>query len=148
MKEIIILRGLPFSGKTTWAEKLKERKKDIALFNIEKVLAFDMDKPRAIRWAIVKEKLNDVIKNNNTIVIDDINILSSNIKRLIEMLDSYAMHYNESFIVSIKVLHTPYKLCEKRAISANIDEHDMKILKHFYNHCLRREIIYNNEKDS
>lgn len=148
MKEIIILRGLPFSGKTTWAEKFKERKKDAASIDISEIADANSELPKAARWAVVRNNLEDIVSQYETILIDDVNILSSSIRSLMDFFSYYALIHRELFTVEIKDFHTPYLLCVKRAQNAEADETMMKRMRFLHNHCLRRKIIYNDEENS
>ena len=148
MKEIIILRGLPFSGKTTWAEKFKERKKDVASINLGEIAGANADLPKAARWAVVRNNLEDVVNRYETILINDVNILPSNIQSLLDFFSYYALIHRELFTVEIKDFHTPYLLCVKRAQDAGIDERALRRMRFLHNYCLRRKIIYNDEENS
>lgn len=148
MKKIIILRGLPFSGKTTWAEKFKERKKDAASIDFGEIAEANADLPKAARWAVVRNNLEDVVSKYDTILINDVNILPSSIQSLLDFFSYYALIHRELFAVEIKEFHTPYLLCVKRAQDAGADEKALRRMRFLHNYCLRRKIIYNDEENS
>lgn len=149
MKEIIILRGLPFSGKTTWAEKFKKRREECVSLDIGDIIeTLEGVYHREERWVVVKEMLTSALQSNHIVIIDDVNILSSSIKRIMNIITFYKLMFRESVLVSIQEFHTPYQLCVKRAEQANADERELKMIRHYYNHCLRRKIIYNDEENS
>lgn len=149
MKEIIILRGLPFSGKTTWAEKFKSSREGSDSLNVEEIMEPLISTYRkSDRWSVVKNIFIRKLNENDIIIIDDVNILTSSINRILEMINSYKLVYRESFVVRIQNFSTPYSLCVKRAEKCGADEIILKRMKHYYNHCLRRKIIYKNEENS
>ena len=148
MKEIIILRGLPFSGKTTWAEKFKERKKDVVSINPGEIADADADLPKAARWAVVLNSLEKAVGQYETILIDDVNILPSSIQSLLDFFSYYALIHRELFTVVIKDFHTPYLLCVKRAQDSEVNERTLRRMRFLHNYCLRRKIIYNDEENS
>jgi predicted kinase len=149
MKEVIILRGLPFSGKTTWAEKFKQRREDSISFDVQEVFEqLNTTRTKSECWQIVEGMLMNALKKNDIIVIDDINILSSSITRILDVLHSFKLIHRETIVVRMQEMHTPYDLCVKRAEAANASEHLLKRMKHYYNHCLRRQIIYRDEENS
>lgn len=150
MKQILILRGLPYSGKTTWANKVKQKEgKAIAIFDVDeaRLELADIEDKIAERWDIVLKQLEGIILGNNNIIIDGTNILSSSYRRILETITKIANDTEESYMLSIKDFKTPVWICEKRAKSSN-DEVALRKIKFLYDHCLRRKTIYRDEKNS
>lgn len=152
MKEVIILRGLPFSGKTTWAQKLKHQNNDFVIFNVteerEKVLSDNNTLSKAEEWKIVMNKFINTVINNNAIIVDDENILNSAILRLLYVLNENKNIIEDRIKLRIKNVSTPMAICLERAKRSGYDEKNIRILNTYYSYCLRRNIIYSDEKDS
>lgn len=143
------MRGLPFSGKTTWAEKFKDRRGEGVLFCIKREVESLSDmKVRQDRLDVVKSMLIDTIRDNNIIIIDDVNILPASISRIMDVIHDYGSRYKDPVLVRIQSLHTPFDLCLERAKRSNANEQEIKRLQHYYNQCLRKKIIYSNEENS
>ena len=152
MKEVIILRGLPFSGKTTWAQKLKHRNDDFVIFNVteerEKVLSDNNTLSKADVWKAVMNKFIFVLINSKAVIIDDENILASTILRLLFAINENASVIEDRIKLRIKSITTPWSICLKRAEESGCSESDIRVLNSYYSYCLKRNIIYSDEKDS
>ena len=152
MKEVVILRGLPFSGKTTWAQKLKHRNDDFVIFNVteerEKVLSENNTLSRAEQWKAVMERFIFTVINNKAVIVDDENILSSAILRILHVINENKNIIEEPIKLRIKNIPTPWGICLKRAELDGCDEKQILLMTRYYSHCLKRNIIYSDEKDS
>lgn len=158
MQKVIILRGLPFSGKTTWAKKFNSKQgRRFVIFDVDEELKYIREQNptlsiRELRDA-ADQKLIKTICAGYSIIIDDDNILDSHMERIFKCLRVANDKTGQNVIVNIKQVHTPIWLCVLRGRKSdeqNSPELQKKMLKleHYYRYCLRKKIIYSNEENS
>lgn len=158
MQKIIILRGLPFSGKTTWAKKFNNKQgRRFIIFDVEEELDYIRQNNSTLSIKELRDaadkKLIQTICAGYSVIIDDNNILDSHMERIFKCIRAANDRIGHSFVVSIRQIHTPMWLCVSR--SYKNDEQDnpkhqkkMLELEHYYKYCLRKKIIYSNEENS
>lgn len=154
MQKLIILRGLPFSGKTTWAEKFNEKQgRRFVIFNTDEIIAaikqqFPMMTRTELRDA-ADIKLVQTIAAGYSIIVDDVNVINSHLARVIECVKQANERTGMSVYVEIKQFSTPIGVCIDRAIKSGLNEEAVHTtLDRYYRYCLRKKIIYSNEENS
>lgn len=158
MQKVIILRGLPFSGKTTWAKKFNNKQgRRFIIFDVDEELAYIREHNPTLGIKELRDaadqKLIKTICAGYNVIVDDDNILDSHMERIFRCIRVANDRVGYSFVVSIKQIHTPMWLCVSRG--CEIDNQDsisnkkkMLKLEHYYRYCLRKKIIYSNEENS
>lgn len=129
---ILIMLGIPCSGKTTWVSKNKERLKK--QFNVDSVEILSKDE---IRYKIGKNsykytKENEhkittifyklfskaILSSNKLIIIDNTHVQKKCIESYIQTFN--ALMNQKKIIFKIKVMNTPYWLCAIRSFFRRI----------------------------
>ena len=158
MQKVIILRGLPFSGKTTWAKKFNNKQgRRFIIFDVNDELAYIREHNPTLSIKELRDaadkKLIKTICAGYSVIVDDDNILDSHMERILRCIRIANDRVGCSFVVSIKQIHTPIWLCVSRGYK--IEDQDsvsnkkkMLKLEHYYRYCLRKKIIYSNEENS
>ena len=158
MQKVIILRGLPFSGKTTWAKKFNNKQgRSFVIFDVKDELAYIREQHpefsiRELRDAADK-KLTQTICAGYSVIVDDDNILDSHMERIFKCIHVASDKTGQNVVACIKEVHTPIWLCVSRGYRADRLESlacqkKMVQLEHYYRYCLRKQIIYSNEENS
>jgi predicted kinase len=148
MKKILILRGLPASGKSTFARQLLQD-------NIGSWKRLNKDELRAMLDNSVHsgsnekfvERVRDMmlveaLKEGKNVIIDDTNLSEKPIERIREVVKQYSKQTGQSVTIEFKLLDTPLEECIRR------DENREKkvgreVIMQFYNqHFLRKTDNY------
>lgn len=153
MQKVIILRGLPFSGKTTWAKKFNDKQgRRFVIFNFKDVMAnlksqYPMMEITELRDA-ADQKLIKTLTAGYSTIIDYENILTTHLTRIIQCIKQANERSNISAFVQVKEMHTPLWLCIKRAQQEEEYEMIKDVVARYYRYCVRKKIIYSNEENS
>lgn len=154
MQKLIILRGLPFSGKTTWAEKFNEKQgRRFVIFNTEEMIGAIRQQYPTMNKTELRDaadiKLVQTIAAGYSIIVDDVNVINSHLARVIECVKQANIRTGMSVYVEIKQFATPIGVCINRAIKSGLNEDTVHVLlDRYYRYCLRKKIIYSNEENS
>lgn len=111
MLRVIILVGLPGCGKSTYAEKLKNKMQNSVLLSSDSMRAeFGKDESdqtvNQIVFKTLKERLENNLKNNKDVIIDATNISKKDRKDYIDISNKYNVckaaivwEYNKEFLL-------------------------------------------------
>lgn len=120
MRTIIILRGLPASGKSTYAKELVKSNPGVyKRINRDSLRTmFDEDHfsngnekfIRKIRDVLIVEALN----NGKHVILDDTNLAESNLKRIQQIAHDYKLEHNQEIAVKIKEFDVDVEECIRR----------------------------------
>lgn len=157
MLKIILTKGLPASGKSTWAKNfIAQRTTDYG----ERWKRINKDDLRLMMDNSVWSKSNEsfvkkvrdeivrmALKDKTNVIVDDTNLDDSHINRmkqiadefLIPVDDSHGISMNPTVIVEEKdFTNVPLETCIERdkKRSASVGE---KVIRHFYNQYLKKE---------
>lgn len=129
MAKIIMLKGLPASGKSTYAEKLCEKKNYIRLNDNDfKKTFFINGTPNKIIEKFKENFISDAIKENINVVIDDCNLNPINEKKYKEL----SHKLNCGFTINDSFLEIPVEECIKRDLSRKNSIGSRKIYDLFF----------------
>lgn len=148
-KWIIVLKGLPGSGKTTFANKLKTKlnyyyiSKDVLRFNENNEYIFEKKNEK-----LITEKYNQILNNalnvENIILIDNLNLSENNFIEL-----SKNAKINNYKILLIQFINNDFNLLSKNN-SHNVSEFEIKKMAKHMNKdflCDNKITFYNYETD-
>ena len=135
MPRVIILKGLPGSGKSTWA---KQQVQEVGWKRVNK------DELRAMidngKWSRSNEKMVlkvrdqiilEAVKNKQNIIVDDTNFAPEHERHIRELVKSLAS-------VEVKFFDTPLEECIRRDLQRpnSVGE---RVIRSFYNDYLKKE---------
>lgn len=120
-KKIILMQGLPASGKSTWTEKYKKDRPEFASVNrdwIRKILIANQKiNDSEFKWsrefeekviAVELDAAKTLVKNGNSLIVDDTNFS----KNSIEMWEKFADEHDLE--LSYEFIDTPVNVCIAR----------------------------------
>lgn len=110
MASLVLMCGLPFSGKSTRAEKLKQddyRNRRCTILSIDKMRELFPTAREDTLYEKLIQKIDDIIKNDETVIVDEPNITFKQRKRILN-----GIHY-EAYIKAF-IMNTPYETCLER----------------------------------
>ena len=123
MQTVIILRGAPACGKTTWARKYVDKHEDFVIIG-EGVLRdgcyqYDSDKADKFYRKGVLNLLKTALMCGLSVIIDDYNFSDARISKIREITDEYVKTCIESGSMAevgcvIKDFKTPLEICSLR----------------------------------
>ena len=155
MNKIIILRGLPYSGKTTWAIKRNEKEgQEFYIYDVQQELfniAFGGPSEILEQRDAAMAKLKELMLIHENIIVDDNNLLPSRIKSILNIVKSFYEETGKSVHVTIKEFHTPVWLCLQRAnkvLTITEFTKEFNVITRYYRLCKRKKIIYSDEENS
>lgn len=145
MKKIIILQGIPGSGKTTWSRKFLKGKKDWVRINRD-----DLRDMRGDYWVPEQEKyitdlefgaLRTAMSHNYNIIFDSTNLNPKTIKKIQDEVTQFNEFFGEfikdPYEIEFKLMDTPLEVCierdAKRERSVGKD-----VIKRFYNKYIKK----------
>ena len=112
MKKVIIMRGLPGSGKSTYARKLLEDNPHVykrinrdelrKMFDDGKVSRGNEKFVKQIRDVLIMKAL----ESGKSVIVDDLNLSSKNENRIQQLVDEYCKKSGEQVKVEIKEMET------------------------------------------
>jgi len=149
MKEVIILKGLPASGKSTYAKELIDK-------NPSKYKRINKDDLRAMfdngKWSKSNEKFILEIRNNlieksllegYSVIVDDTNLSSKHEKTIQQIINKLDKNIN----IEIKFFDIDVKECIERDLKRpnSVGE---KVIRQMYNQFLKPKLEqYNNDEN-
>lgn len=155
MSRIIILRGLPYSGKTTWAIKKNEKEEQaFYIYDVQAELqkiAFSDALDRSEQRDAAMARLQQLMLIHENIIVDDVNILPTHMKRILNTVREFYDTTGKKVYVTIKEFHTPVWLCLQRAnkvMTIPDFTKEFNLIIRYYRLCKRRKIIYCDEENS
>lgn len=142
MQKVIILRGLPASGKSTWAkEKVDKGGGMWKRINRDELRAMiDNWKWSPEREKFIVETRNWILYNalmaGYNVIVDDTNLSDKNVSHLKETIKTYSTVSKNLVDVIIKFFDVPLDECIKRDLKRPISVGE-KVIKDMYNKYLR-----------
>lgn len=146
MQKIILTKGLPASGKSTYSKKLIDD-------NPEKYKRVNKDELRLMmdnsKWSkrnenFVKKIRDDIVKSalidGYSVIVDDTNLDDSHHNRMVEISNDYYNMYNKKVEVETEdFTDVPLETCIQRdkTRTASVGE---KVIRGFYNQYLKKEV--------
>ncbi|MDC1068684.1 AAA family ATPase, partial [Candidatus Kapabacteria bacterium] len=120
MKKVIIMRGLPGSGKSTYAKKLiDEKPNSYKRINRDELRAmldnghFSKGNEKFVK-KLRDELLIEALKEGKHVIIDDLNLSSKNEARISQLVQEYIKESKENVKVEIVEIDTPVEVCVER----------------------------------
>lgn len=145
MKTVLILRGLPASGKTTYA-------KNILTQNPHTWKRLNKDELRAMLDNSVHSKTNEkfvqnvrdmmlmeALKEGKNVVVDDTNFSEKSIERITEVVQQYIRDSGNVVKIEIKDMETTLEVCLERDKTREKKVGDEVIMKMYKQHILKDE---------
>jgi predicted kinase len=120
LQKVILMRGLPGSGKSTWAKKLvSENPNAYKRINRDDLrLMFDngytdKDTERFIRQ--VRDLLiEQALQAGKSVIVDDTNLSDTNLQRITQIVNIFNKANNQKVTIEIKEIDTPLEECIAR----------------------------------
>lgn len=120
MKKVIILRGIPGSGKSTYAKQLVEENPNAykrinrddlrAMFDNGYVSKGNEKFVKQVRDILIVKALED----GKHVVVDDTNLSESNLVRIKQLVHDFNKAHNDDVTVELKEMDTPLEVCIAR----------------------------------
>ncbi len=120
MKKVILLKGLPGSGKSTYAKKLVDE-------NPEQFKRINRDDLRAMFDNNFNSKSNETfirgvrdililktLESGKSAIVDDTNLSEKNLTRITQLVQQHNKLYKENVVVEVKHIETSLEECIKR----------------------------------
>jgi predicted kinase len=142
MRKVILMKGLPGSGKSTYAKALieahPEMYKRINRDDLRAMFDNGINTPqnekfiRKVRDILITKSLEE----GKNVVVDDTNLSDKNYNRISQLVREYNLKFSEHVVVEIKEMDTSLEECIRRdALRANpVGE---KVIKKMNNHFLK-----------
>lgn len=145
MKKVIILKGLPASGKSTYAKELIDK-------NPEKYKRINKDELRLMldnnHWSKANEKFilkirNDLICqaliDHKSVIIDDTNLHPKHEQAIRKIVDEWNKTSKDNVQVEIQFFDTPIEECIKRDLKRQNSVGE-DVIRRMYSHFLKKPI--------
>ncbi len=142
MRKVIIMKGLPGSGKSTVAKK-------ILLDNPETYKRINRDDLRAMFDNGVTSQANEkfikkvrdllitsALQEGKNVVVDDTNLSDKNYNRISQLVKEYNTMFSEDVIVEIEEMNTPLEICIERDAKRE-NPVGSKVIKQMNNHFFK-----------
>lgn len=120
MRKVILMKGLPGSGKSTVAKKIiADNPETYKRINRDDLRAmFDNGFASQANEKFIK-KMRDVLiiqalEEGKSIVVDDTNLSDKNYNRISQLVREYNLKFSENVVVEIKEMDTPIEVCIER----------------------------------
>lgn len=120
MKKVIVMRGLPGSGKSTYAkELLAETTNTYKRINRDELrLMFDAGYTSNGNEKFIK-KVRDILivkalEEGKHVIVDDTNLSERNITRITQLVDEFNKEHNNNVSIEVKEFDTPLNECIAR----------------------------------
>lgn len=120
MKKVIILRGIPGSGKSTYAKQLVEENPNAykrinrddlrAMFDNGYVSKGNEKFVKQVRDVLIVKALED----GKHVIVDDMNLSDSNLVRIRQLVHEFNKAHNDEVTVEVKEMDTPLEVCIQR----------------------------------
>jgi predicted kinase len=120
MKKVILMKGLPGSGKSTYAKKIVDQ-------NPEQYKRINRDDLRAMFDNSFNSKSNETfirgvrdmlilktLESGKSVIVDDTNLSEKNLTRITQLVHQHNKAQNENVIVEVKHIETSLEECIKR----------------------------------
>lgn len=117
MKKVIILRGIPGSGKSSYAKQLVEENPNAykrinrddlrAMFDNGYVSKGNEKFVKQVRDLLIVKALED----GKHVVVDDTNLSESNLVRIKQLVHEFNKAHNDEVTVELKEMDTPLEVC-------------------------------------
>jgi predicted kinase len=120
MKKVILMKGLPGSGKSTYAKKIVDQ-------NPEQYKRINRDDLRAMFDNSFNSKSNETfirgvrdmlilktLESGKSVIVDDTNLSEKNLTRITQLVHQHNKSQNENVIVEVKHIETSLEECIKR----------------------------------
>lgn len=120
MRKVIVLRGLPGSGKSTYAKKLlDECPGEYKRINRDDMrLMFDNGQHSSANEKFVKQVrdmlITKALEDGKSVIVDDTNLSVKNINRIKQLVEEYNTRHEEDVTVELKEIDTPLEECIAR----------------------------------
>ena len=145
MKKVLILRGLPASGKSTYAKNIlaenphawkRLNKDELRAMLDDSVHSYpNEDFVRRVRDMMLMEAL----KNGKHVVIDDTNLSERAIARIRQVVDNYTNETGQNVLIQFKDMETTLEECLERDKIREKKVGDEVIMKMYKRHILEDE---------
>lgn len=120
MRKVILMRGLPGSGKSTYAKQLVDEKPNVykRINRDELRMMFDNGYNSNGNEKFIK-KVRDMLiikalEEGNSVVVDDTNLSDRNFTRISQLVSAYNKQHNTNVQVEVKEFETPLHECIAR----------------------------------
>lgn len=120
MKKVILMKGLPGSGKSTYAKKLVDN-------NPEQYKRINRDDLRLMFDNGFNSKSNEtfirgvrdllilkILESGKSVIVDDTNLSEKNLTRITQLAQQHNKSHNENVVVEVKHIETSLEECIKR----------------------------------
>lgn len=144
MKKVIILQGIPGSGKSTWAKEFLKGKEDWVRINRD-----DLRDMRGDYWVPKQEKyitdlefgaLRTAMNHNYNVVLDSTNLNPKTIDKIKEEVkqfnDFFGEYVKDRYEIEFKLMDTPLEVCIERDSKRERPVGRM-IITNFYNRYIK-----------
>lgn len=146
MKKVIILQGIPGSGKSTWAKEFLKGKEDWVRINRD-----DLRDMRGDYWVPEQEKyitdlefraLRTAMSHNYNIVLDSTNLNPKTIKKIQDEVNQFNEVFGEliqdPYEIEFKLMDTPLEVCIERDAKRERSVGSM-VITNFYNRYIKSD---------
>jgi predicted kinase len=146
MPKIIICKGLPASGKSTWArEQCKNDYKRINKDDLRKMCHDNIYNGKKEKFILAMRNIfiYESLMMGYNIIIDDTNLNPAHEESIRQLVKSYCDDQNCSVSIEVKFFDTPLEECiirdDKRPIGEKVGE---KVIRDMYNKYLKKSVEY------
>jgi predicted kinase len=120
MRKVILMRGLPASGKSTYAKQLVDEAPNVykRINRDDLRMMFDNGYTSNGNEKFVR-KVRDILiikalEEGKSVVVDDTNLSDRNFTRISQLVADYSKQHNENVTVEVKEFDTPVNECIER----------------------------------
>lgn len=120
MKKVILMRGLPASGKSTYAKQLVDENPNVykRINRDDLRMMFDNGYTSRGNEKFVK-KVRDILivkalEEGKSVVVDDTNLSERNFSRISQLVEEFNKQHNDTVTVEVKEFDTPLHECIAR----------------------------------
>jgi predicted kinase len=142
MRKVILMKGLPGSGKSTYAKALiDDNPETYKRINRDDLRAmFDNAKTNQANEKFIK-KVRDLLithalEEGKNVIVDDTNLSDKNYNRVSQLVREYNIKFSENVVLEIKEMDTPIEVCIERD-SLRENPVGAKVIKQMSNHFFK-----------
>lgn len=146
MKKVIICRGLPGSGKSSWAkEEVEKNHNSFKRINMDDLrLMFDNKLVLSKGAEIFMKKMRDImivetLKDGKNVISDNTHLSPKSISHIQQLVEKFNKDNNENVQVEIKFFNVPVEECIRRDLKRS-NSVGSKVIMDMYNQFLSQKV--------